>query len=111
MYEIWLLLNIAYENLRAELPVVLLALLVWIGLMVLSLRQAAPGSPRRAVAVALGVGVVAMLLGFVLLPALTNSSIAELKYWVDWLALSGLALGLGAVAAAFAWPIARRVLR
>lgn len=38
-------------------------------------------------------------------PALTESSLNELRYVVDWVFLSRIALGAGALVALGAWPI------
>ena len=52
--------------------------------------------------------VLAALVALVLLvsvPSLTHSSFANMGYWVDWANLLAIALGLGAVAAVFFWPL------
>lgn len=102
MYEIWLVLNIVYEIALGIWPVLLLALLVWIALLVaargrLGLRALRP-------ALLLGAIVAAVLVAAV--PSLTQSSLSNMDYWVDWANLLAIALGLGALAALFVWPLA-----
>ena len=43
---------------------------------------------------------------FFALPALTQSSFANMGYWVDWANLLAVALGLGAVVGVFCIPVA-----
>ncbi len=104
MYEIWLMLNIAWESALLAAPLLLGAAALWVLLLVLALR--APGARwRPGLPLALAVGAVAAALAFVWLPTGLGSSLRELNYWVDWATLLGLAAGAGAVAAAFAWPL------
>jgi hypothetical protein len=105
VYEIWLMLNIVWEVLLAAWPLVLALLLVIAALAVAALRRPGadwPGAARTALLGAVVVG----LLSFVALPSLTSSSLGELNYWVDWLALAGIAAAFGAVAAALLLPLA-----
>jgi hypothetical protein len=44
-------------------------------------------------------------LAFVLVPGRTHSLLGELKYWVDWANLAGIALAVGAVGAAVVWSL------
>jgi hypothetical protein len=60
---------------------------------------------RHAVGLSLGVGVVAAVVAFLVVPSLTRSSLANMGYWVDWVVLAGLALGAGCVAAVGAFPL------
>ena len=105
MYEIWLMLNIVWETLVQAWPLVL-ALLLAIALAVgLALARGSAdwrGAWRAALAGAALVGV----LVFLALPGLTRSSLGELKYWVDWLALAGIAAGFAMLAAARLLPLA-----
>jgi len=104
MYEIWLMLNIVWETLLTAWPLVLVLLLVFVGLTwaALSRRGAAW---RAAWPVALGGAAIVGVLTFLALPSLTLSSLGELKYWVDWLALAGLAAGVALVTAALLLPL------
>jgi hypothetical protein len=105
MYEIWLALNIVWEIALSVWPWLVGALLVWIALMAVALRRPAsrwqPGLPLALVA-----GAVAMVAAVLALPPLTQSSLSEMGYWVDWANLLAIAGGFGAVVAAFAWPLA-----
>lgn len=104
MYEIWLALNIVWEIARAVWPGLLVAALVWLFLMALALRHR--GTPWRvALAPALWLGGVVALIAFLAVPGWTRSSLGELGYWVDWLNLLAIALGIGAGATAYAWPV------
>jgi len=105
MYEIWLVMNILWEIALTIWPLLLLGGVLWLLLMALALRRARPawrgGFPLALLAFG-GVALVAML-G---VPTATQSSLAEMGYWVDWANLLAIAAGFGAVAAAFAWPLA-----
>lgn len=105
MYEIWLMLNIVWETMLAAWPLVLALLVGFVLLLGLALRRR--GSDwRKAWRVALIGAVGVGLLSFVALPSLTQSSLGELHYWVDWLALAGLAAGFAAAAALLLLPLA-----
>ena len=101
MYEIWLVLNIVYEIALSIWPVLALALAVW--LIALWAARARLGKPalRQALLLA-GVAAVAL---FFAIPTLTQSSLSNLGYWVDWAMLLAIALGLGALAGVFLYPL------
>lgn len=101
MYELWLMVNILWETAITVWPLLALLLATWLVLMVLARRRLRTGWP-----IALRVGAVGALLAFLLLPAVTSSTLAKLSYWVDWLALAGMAAGFGTAAALFALPLA-----
>ncbi|GAB3361642.1 MULTISPECIES: hypothetical protein [Giesbergeria] len=101
MYEIWLVINIVYELALSIWPVVALALAVWLVLLVWARQHIGWQQGPRAV----GVGAVVALLLFLTVPTLTQSSLSNLDYWVDWANLLAVALGLGTVAAVFSWPL------
>lgn len=103
MYEIWLVLNILYEIALGLWPVLLALALVWLTLMVLA-RMRARLSWRALRRALLPASFVAGLLFFTL-PHLTQSSFDNMGYWVDWLNLAGMAVGLGAAFALFVWPL------
>ena len=94
MYEIWLAINIVYEIALTIWPLLALALLVWLALL-----WTAGARLGR------GVGALVALVLLVSVPSLTHSSFANMGYWVDWANLLVIALGLGAVAAVFFWPL------
>jgi hypothetical protein len=88
MYEAWLMLNIVWEILLTAWPLTLALLLLVAGLGLAALL--ARGAAWRAawpVALA-GAAIVGVL-----------------KYWVDWMALAGLAGGFATLAAALLWPL------
>ncbi len=105
MYEIWLALNIAWETLLPLALPIGIAALVLAGLWAAALRKGNlrhNGAFRWAVAGA----VIAALVAFATLPALTQSSLANLGYWIDYAVLAALSVGIGVAAALYVWPIA-----
>lgn len=104
MYEIWLVMNIVWEIALGIWPLLAAAALAWVVVMALALLRPAPGW-RAGLPLALGIGAVAAAIAFVAVPSLTKSSLGELAYWVDWANLLAVALGFGAAAVAFAWPL------
>ncbi len=101
MYEIWLMLNILWEIVRGVWPALALLFVVWLALLVAARARLCAG--RR---VALLVGAIVAVLAFLALPSLTGSSLGEMRYWVDWASLAGMALGFGLAAGLFALPFA-----
>jgi hypothetical protein len=110
MYEIWLMLNIVWEILLAAWPLVLALVLVF-AVLTLSASVRRGSAWRAAWPVALAGAVIVGVASFLLLPSLTRSSLGELKYWVDWLALAGLATGFALVAGALLLPLAALLKR
>jgi hypothetical protein len=104
MYEIWLALNIAWEI--ASTRAVLLAFVAAFLLLAWVLALRAPGARWRLAAPrAVAAGFAAAVLAGLLWPALTGSSLGEIRYWVDAVSLAGLALAAGGAVGAFAWPV------
>ena len=102
MYEIWLAMNIVYEIALSVAPWLAVLLLVWLVLLVLARKRLSLCALRPAlVLTALVAGVL-----FFALPALTQSSFANMGYWVDWANLLAVALGLGALVGVFCSPVA-----
>lgn len=101
MYEIWLMLNIVYEMALPLWPVLLLALLLWLGLMAAARARLRAGGWRMPALIGVG----ASVLAFLALPAATQSSLGNLGYWVDWIFVAAVALAVGAVVALYAWPL------
>lgn len=99
MYEIWLVINIVYEIALTMWPLLALALAVW--LVLLFVARGRSGGAGAAV----GIGALAAVLLFFTVPSLTHSSLSNMGYWVDWANLLAVALGLGAVASVFVWPL------
>jgi hypothetical protein len=105
MYEIWLMLNIAWEMADPLWPLLGAGALLWAVLVAVA-RRRPRADWRRAMPWAVAVGAGAALLVFLGAPGATQSSLAEMGYWVDWATLLGIAAAGGTTAAAFAWPIA-----
>jgi hypothetical protein len=103
MYEVWLVMNIVWEIALGIWPLLAVGALAWLVLMVLAWRRPA-AQWRSALPMAAGVAMAAAVVGFLVVPTATRSSLQELAYWVDWANLSGIALGIGVAALAFAWP-------
>ena len=104
MYEIWLMLNIVWEIALGVWPLLLMAAVLWLALMGTSWRTA--GAHWRAALVpALGIGLAIAVVAALMLPGWTQSELSNMGYWVDWANLLVIALGLGAVAAVFFWPL------
>ena len=99
MYEIWLVINIVYEIALTIWPLIALALVAWLVLLWLARGR------RGGAGAAVGVGAVLAVLLCASVPCLTNSSVANMGYWVDWANLLAVALGLGTLAAVFFWPL------
>ena len=104
MYEIWLALNIVLEIARPLAAPLLAAGIVLAALWVQALRAREAGW-RRALAWALALAGAVAMLAFLLVPALTKSSLAELGYAVDWLVLAAIAAATGVIAGLYAWPL------
>lgn len=104
MYEIWLGLNIVWEIVLGLWPALLGAAVIWVALVAFAWRKPA-ARWRAALPGALAAGAAVAVIAFLALPALTQSSLSELAYWVDWAILLALAAGCGAAALAVAWPL------
>jgi Co/Zn/Cd efflux system component len=103
MYEIWLVLNILWELALDALPVIIGLALLWAALAWAASRRPF-GTWRRALPPALAAAVLAGVMAFALVPTATRSSLSELRYWVDWANLVGIAAAAAALTLAFAWP-------
>ena len=99
MYEIWLVINIVYEIALTIWPLLALALAVW--LVLLWRARSRSGGAKAAI----GVGALAAVLLLFTVPSMTNSSLSNMGYWVDWANLLAVAGGLGALIAVFVWPL------
>ena len=101
MYEIWLVMNIVYEIALGLWPLLALALVVWLGLLWAARHRLGRGAWRPAALV----GALAAVGLFFGMPGLTRSSLSNMGYWVDWANLLAVAMGLGVLVGAFAWPL------
>lgn len=104
MYEIWLVMNIVWEIALGVWPLLALGAVAWLVLMALAWRLPA-AYWRSAWPMAAGIAGVAAVIGFLVVPTTTRSSLQELGYWVDWANLATMALGIGVATLAFAWPV------
>lgn len=103
MHDLWLTINIIWELVLEAGAWVPLALGAWVAAVGLALRRGPTRRPSLKAALALGFAAAA--LAFVLIPGLTASSVAELRYVLDVLALLGMAVGVGVVVGLAAWPL------
>ena len=110
MYEIWLTLNILFELGLQYLPMVIVTAVLWLALMALAARRGKVGW-GKAIKPALVVFIVVTLITFFITPGMTQSSFANMGYWVDWGNLFLYAAAFGAVGAALAWPLAAMMRR
>ena len=101
MYEIWLAMNIVYEIALGIWPLLALLLAVWVALLVAARGRLGARQVRQA----LLLGALVAVALFFSVPALTQSSLSNMGYWVDWANLLAIALGLGALAAVFSVPL------
>ncbi len=101
MYEIWLAMNIAYETALGLVPALAPLVLMWVVMMVINRKKL-----KRVKTVTLAAVAVLLSLAAVLaLPSLSQSTLADMGYWVDWTALLGMAAGVGVAAAVLLWPV------
>ena len=103
MYEIWLALNVLFELALANRALVLFFLVLWLALMafVLLRGRANWSGALPSALLAFVLAGVATLVGF---PSLVQSSLSDMRYWVDWANLIAIAAGIGGVVALFVWP-------
>jgi hypothetical protein len=101
MYEIWLVMNIAYEIVLDLWPALLPLALVWAAVMLINRKKLARIRASTLAALAVLVALAAMLA----LPSLSKSTLPDMGYWVDWAALLGMAAGVGVAAAVLLWPV------
>jgi drug/metabolite transporter (DMT)-like permease len=101
MYEIWLAMNIAYETALGLVPALAPLALMWAVMMVINRKKLKRVKPVTLAAVAVLLSLAAVLA----LPSLSQSTLADMGYWVDWTALLGMAAGVGVAAAVLLWPV------
>ena len=104
MYEIWLMMNIVWEIALGFWPLLVVGVLAWLALLVAAVRHRRP-QWRHGLPLALAAGAAVAVLAFLAVPSLTRSSLGELRYWVDWANLLGIAAGAGAATIAVVWPM------
>lgn len=108
MYEIWLMLNIVWEILLSTGMWLWATLVLWLGLMAINLGSSKVCWGRGLLKAAI-LGLIAGAMTFVTLPTLVDSSMSELRYWVDWVALAGMSAGIGGAVAMLSWPVWTRL--
>ena len=101
MYEILLGMNILYEIALSMWPLLALLLAVWLVMLWAGRARLGRAAGRQAVLL----GVLAAVVLFFTVPTLTHSSLSNMGYWVDWVVLASVALGLGALVAVLCWPL------
>lgn len=104
MYEIWLMLVIVWELMLSSGAWLWAAVGLWLALMAIGALRPG-GSWWRGAIKAVGLGALTAGACFFVLPGIVGSSMSELRYWVDWLALAGMAGGIGAAVAVYTWPV------
>lgn len=104
MYEVWLAINIVWEYLLANMPVVII-LAVTIGF--LFGIAAVKGRPAWGKGLRVGIvgGIVVALASLFLIPSVIDSGLSDLTYWVDWANLLAIAGIWGAIGAIMLWPV------
>jgi len=105
MYEIWLALNIVWELALANSGLAIGYAVIVVALALIASR-AGGRAWRRGLPAAVLAGLVVAIAAFALVPSLSASSFAELRYWVDWANLAAIAAGFGAAGALLVWPLA-----
>jgi len=104
MYELWLALNIVYELALAHMSTLIILAVTILFLFGIAAVKGAPAW-GKGFRIGLAGGVLVTIAGFFFVPAMIDSSIGDLNYWVDWANLLAVAAGFGAAAAALLWPI------
>jgi hypothetical protein len=106
MYELWLTLNIAYEQLSPyAIPIGIVLFVVFYRFLRILTYQ----NPnwRSAIFKSILVGIIVSVICFFIVPGAIRSGFANMGYWLDWLFLVQQAVSLGffATVAAFAFFI------
>ena len=104
MYEIWLMLNIVYELALSIWPALLVLAALWLVLMALA-RGGRGADWRACLPKALALGALLGVVIFFVTPLWSKSALGEMKYWVDWANLIGIAAAWAVAGALFAWPL------
>ena len=104
MYEIWLMLNIVWELALSIWPWLLALAVLWLVLLMLA-RGARGADWRACLPKAIVLGLILGLVIFFVTPMWSKSSLGEMKYWVDWAFLIGIAVAWAVAGTLFAWPL------
>ena len=84
--------------------------LLWLVLMAVAAARGRAGW-GAALKPAIAVAVVVTAITFFITPGMTQSSFANMGYWVDWGNLLLYAAAFGAAGGALAWPLAAMMRR
>ena len=103
-FSIFGILAVLLEVIRPLLWLLVFVVLVDMLLLALAWREPARARWRQALMASVVSGGLLTVLAFLSLPALTGASFADLAGWLDYLALSGLSVGVGAALAVFSYP-------
>lgn len=104
MYEIWLMLNIVWELALSIWPWLVALAVLWLVLM--AMAKGGRGADWRAcLPKAIMLGLLVGVVIFFVTPLWSKSGLGEMKYWVDWANLIGIAVAWAAAGTLFAWPL------
>lgn len=104
LYEVWLAMNIVWEYLLANMPVVIILLVTIAFLFGIA---AVKGSPAWKKGLRVGIlgGIVVAFVSLFIIPSVIDSRLSDLNYWVDWANLFAIAGIWGAIGAVMLWPV------
>ena len=103
MYEIWLMLVIVYELALSIWPWLLALAVLW--LLLLALARGGQTAWRPCLPKAAMLGALLGVIIFFVTPIWNKSGLGEMKYWVDWANLAGIAVAWAVAGTLFAWPL------
>ena len=104
MYEIWLMLNIVWELALSIWPWLLALAVLWLVLM--AMAKGGRGADWRAcLPKAIALGALLGVVIFFVTPLWSKSGLGEMKYWVDWANLIGIAVAWAVAGTLFVWPL------
>lgn len=104
MYEIWLMLNIVWELALSIWPWLLALAVLWLVLMAMA-RGGRGADWRACLPKAIALGALLGVVIFFVTPLWSKSSLGEMKYWVDWAFLIGIAVAWAVAGTLFVWPL------
>ena len=109
MYEIWLGLNIFVELWLVHQAAILPIVVAWLLLIAYTVHRKPLRTARvawiRSLNIAIPLSICIGATAFFLLPGLTRSGFYAMGYWVDWVALTGMASGTAFMALMFICPL------
>lgn len=103
-YEVWLAVNIVWEYLMANLPVIIILLVAIAFLFGIAVVKGSPAW-RKGLRVGILGGIVVALVSIFIIPSVIDSKLSDLNYWVDWANLLAIAGIWGAIGAVMLWPV------